>query len=133
MYRKANGKFNFTYREPNGRQRWETRNTYDEAKEAKKALQTDIARGEFKGRGRVTLHEYAKAWVERYHGRGRHGFRENTRDEYRRLLDQYALTFFHERTKLTGIAPSDVAESSPGSPSLPCGSSSATTSIEPPG
>jgi integrase len=33
----------------------------------------------------------------------------NTRDEYRRILDQYALRYFSERTRLTEIAPSQIA------------------------
>ena len=51
----------------------------------------------------------AREWVERYQGRGRRGFRENTRDEYRRILNQYALRYFSERTLLTEVAPSGVA------------------------
>ena len=57
--------------------------TLDEARRAKAARTTDIERGEFEERSRVTLHEYAREWVERYQGRGRRGFREGTRDEYR--------------------------------------------------
>ena len=41
-----------------------------------------------------TLHEYARQWVERYQGTGRRGFREETRHEYRGLLERYALTYF---------------------------------------
>ena len=40
---------------------------------------------------RITLHEYAREWIERYQGTGRRGFREETRDEYRALLNKYAL------------------------------------------
>jgi hypothetical protein len=73
------------------------------------ARQTDIARGEFEAQSRVTPHEYALAWVERYLGRGRSGYREGTRDEYRRQLKQYVLAYFPERTKLTEVMPSRVA------------------------
>jgi hypothetical protein len=77
--------------------------------QAKEARLTDIARGKFSERSRVTLHEYARAWVERYQGRGRRGFREHTRTEYRAALDRYALSYFPPRKRLTDITPSDVA------------------------
>jgi len=32
----------------------------------------------------------ASAWVERYQGTGRRGFREHTRADYRRDLERYA-------------------------------------------
>ena len=96
------------YRE-NGKQRYETFRTLDEARRAKAARETDIERGEFEGRSRITLHEYARAWVERYQGRGRRGFREGTRDEYKRLLEAYALKFFPAGVRLTEITPSGIA------------------------
>jgi integrase len=92
-----------------GKQRWETFAREAEAKRAKAARQTDIARGEFQERSRVTLYAYAKEWVERYQGRGKRGFREETRDEYRRLLEQRILPAFPERRRLTEITPLEVA------------------------
>ena len=56
----------------------------------------------------MTLREYAEEWVERYLGRGRGGFREGTRDEYRRQLKQYVLPQLGDR-KLTEITPSTIA------------------------
>lgn len=94
----------------NGKQRWETFSTEGEARRAKAARQTDIERGEFVERSRVTLHEYAREWVERYQGRGRRGFREETRAEYRRLLEQRILPAFPERRRLTEITPVEIAE-----------------------
>jgi integrase len=38
-------------------------------------------------------------------GNGRRGFRENTRDEYRRLLETYALSYFGERLRLVDVTP----------------------------
>jgi integrase len=105
---KRGSRYVFSYR-VNGKQTWEACRTLDEARRAKSARTTDIERGEFEERSRVTLHTYAKAWIERYQGRGRRGFRENTRDEYRRVLDQHVLPYFPERTKLTEITPSRVA------------------------
>ncbi len=40
------------------------------------------------------FHAYSLEWVERYQGTGRRGYREETRDEDRRLLKRYALKFF---------------------------------------
>ena len=50
-----------------------------------------------------------REWVERYQGRGRRGFRENTRDEYRRVLTHYVFAHFPERMRLTEVTPSRVA------------------------
>ncbi len=105
---KRGNRYVFSYR-VDGKQRWESFRTLDQARRAKSARTTDIERGEFATPSRVTLHEYALAWVVRYQGRGRRGFRENTRDEYRRLLEQYALVHFSERLRLTEITPSHVA------------------------
>jgi integrase len=105
---KRGSRYVFSYR-VNGKQKWESCRTLEEARLAKSARTTDIERGEFDGRSRVTLHDYANEWIDRYQGRGRRGFRENTRDEYRRVLDQYVLAHFAQRTRLTEVTPSPVA------------------------
>lgn len=81
----------------------------DEARRAKAARTTDVGRGEFEERSRITLHEYAREWIERYQGTGRRGFRQETRSEYRALLDKYALNHFSARTRLTDITPGHIA------------------------
>lgn len=105
---KRGGRYVFSYR-VDGRQRWESCRTIDEARRAKAARTTDIGRGEFEGRSRATLHVFALEWIERYQGRGRSGFRENTRDDYRRQIKQYILRYFPERMRLTEVTPSKVA------------------------
>jgi integrase len=55
------------------------------------------------------LHEYAREWVDRYQGRGRRGFRDHTREEYRRQLEQYVFRFFPAGVRLTEVNPSKVA------------------------
>jgi hypothetical protein len=87
-----------------GEQHKESCATYDEARRLKRARETDDDRGEFQAQQRVTLHEYAREWIDRYQGNGRRGFRENTRDEYRRLLDTYALHYFPKTLKLTDVS-----------------------------
>lgn len=42
-------------------------------------------------------------WIERYRGQGRRGFRENTRDEYRRLIAKYAQPYFSGKLKLVDV------------------------------
>jgi integrase len=104
---KRGSRYVFSYR-VEGKQRWESCRTLEEARRAKSARSTDIGRGEFEERSRVTLREYAVPWVERYLGRGRGGFREGTRDEYRRQLEQYVLPQLGA-AKLTEITPNRVA------------------------
>lgn len=105
---KRGDRYVFSYR-VEGKQRWESARTLDKARKAKATRTADIGRGEFEERSRVTLREYATAWIERYLGRGRGGFREGTRDEYRRQLNQYVFSYFNG-AKLTEITPSRVAE-----------------------
>lgn len=105
---KRGSRYVFRYR-VGGVQRWESCRTLDDARRAKQARQTDIARGEFEERSRVALHEYAREWVERHQGRGRRGFREGTRDEYRRQIEQYVCVYFQERLKLTELTPVKIA------------------------
>jgi integrase len=105
---KRGSRYVFIYR-VDGKQKWESARTLEEARRKKAERTADIERGEFEGRSRVALHEYAREWVERYQGRGRRGFRENTRDEYRRQIEQYVVRYFPKGTKLTDITPSKVA------------------------
>lgn len=106
---KRGSRYVFSYR-VGGKQRWESCRTLEEARRAKAARQTDIGRGEFEERSRITLHEYLADWIGRYHGTGRRGFREETRSEYRGLLDRYALRYFPPRLRLTDLTPSVAAE-----------------------
>jgi integrase len=61
-------------------------------------------------RAEPTLHAYAREWVERYQGTGRRGYREETRDEDRRLLNKFALEYFPADTRLTQIGPREIAD-----------------------
>jgi integrase len=108
IYRRG-GRYVFSYR-LNGKQRWESARTLDEARKLKAAQTADLARGEFSQRSNLSLHGYAREWIDRYQGTGRRGFREETRGEYRALLEKYALTFFPEGTGLTELTPRTVAD-----------------------
>jgi integrase len=106
---KRGSRYVFSYR-VNGKQRWESCRTLEEARRTKAARNTDIGRGEFEQRSRVTLHEYVRDWIERYQGTGRRGYREETRDEDCRLLERHALRYYPASLKLTELTPSAVAE-----------------------
>ena len=51
----------------------ESARPYDEARRLKSRRQADAEAGEFHGRSRVTFHQYAREWVDRYQGNGRRG------------------------------------------------------------
>jgi integrase len=113
---KRGSRYVFSYR-VNGKQRWESCRTLEEARRAKAARQTDIGRGEFEERSRLTLHQYLigrpdqgePGWIDRYQGMGRRGFREETRSEYRGLIAKYVIRHFSPRLKLTEVSPSQAA------------------------
>jgi integrase len=81
----------------------------DVARRLRSERVTDAARGEYEERSTVTLHDYAREWVERYQGTGKRGFRDETRNEYRKLLDRYALRYFAKGTLLSAIGPREAA------------------------
>lgn len=105
---KRGSRYVFSYR-VDGKQKWESARTLADARKAKAERTTDIDRGEHQEDSRVTLRIYAAEWVERYVGRRRGGFREATRDEYRRQLEQYVYPHFGDRVRLTEVTPKKVA------------------------
>lgn len=105
---KRGSRYVFSYR-VDGKQRWESARTLDEARRAKSARQTDIGRGEFEARSRVTLNEYALDWIDRYEGTGQRGFTAETRREYRRDLKRYAIPHLGH-LRLAEITPRHIAE-----------------------
>jgi integrase len=112
VYRRGNRYVVVYYVEIDGikKQRKKSARTYDAARLLKSKLVADVARGEHDEQGNTTLVAYSSEWVERYQGRGRRGFRESTRDDYRRLLIAYAHKFFGDRVKLTEITPRKIAD-----------------------
>jgi integrase len=87
-----------------GRQRKRHARTYAEARKLKRESEADRDRGVLQERSAVTLRRFLDEWVERYRGQGRRSFRENTRDEYRRLLAAYAHPYFPARLKLVDVS-----------------------------
>lgn len=88
-----------------GRQRKRNARTYEEARRLKSHGQTDRDRGELEERTTIRFLRFLDEWVERYQGRGRRGFRDNTRDEYRRLIGTYAHPYFSSRLKMAEVTP----------------------------
>jgi len=78
--------------------------TYEEAKRLKRESETDRDRGELQERSAITFRRYLDEWVGRYRGQGRRGFRETTREEYRRLIGAYAHRYFPARLKLVDVS-----------------------------
>lgn len=86
-----------------GKQRKRNARTYDEARRVRRESETDRDRGELQAPTAIKLLPYLDEWVERYRGQGRRGFREGTRDEYRRLIGAYAKPHFSGRLKLVDV------------------------------
>jgi hypothetical protein len=58
---KRGSRYVFSYR-VDGRQKWESARTFDEARRVKSERTTDIARGELEERSTILLHDYAREW-----------------------------------------------------------------------
>jgi integrase len=86
-----------------GKQRKRSARTYDAARRIKRESDTDRDRGELQEPTTTGFLTFLDEWVERYRGQGRRGFRENTRDEYRRLIAKYARPYFSSRLKLVDV------------------------------
>jgi len=99
------------YRGGDGKQRQESAPTYDAARVLKAKREADAREGVDHPNGRLSFGAYALDWIDRYPGRGRRGFREQTRHDYKRDLERYAVPFFDGqlRRALVQIAPRDVA------------------------
>jgi integrase len=87
-----------------GRQRKRHARTYEEAKRIKRESETDRDRGELQERTTIGFLRYLDEWVERYRGQGRRGFRESTREEYRRLIRAYTHRHFPRKLKLVDVS-----------------------------
>ncbi|MEJ7891707.1 MAG: site-specific integrase [Solirubrobacteraceae bacterium] len=105
---KRGGRYVIVYRDADGRQRKESARTYDEARRLKARRTAQRDSGELAGASRQTLHEYVREWIDRYQG-GQRGFRDQTREDYRGLLELYPLEHFPAKLKLVELTPLHVA------------------------
>lgn len=108
VYRRG-ASYEYIYRDARGEQRAGTEKTLDKAKKAK-ARKEDEARTGFTADTTLTLASYVLDVIERYQGRTSRGFREETRDEYRRQLQQYVIRYFGPKQKLIAVTPKRVAD-----------------------
>jgi hypothetical protein len=97
VYRRGS-KFVVIYR-TEGRQRKQSVDTLAEARAIK--IERD-------GEARVprrgpTLHGFSLSWLDRYAGSGHDSVRANTRREYRRLLVNFALTYFDREVRVRDL------------------------------
>jgi hypothetical protein len=81
---------------PGGRQRKQYAGTLAEAR-AIKLKREGEARSPRRG---PTLHGFSLSWLDRYAGTAHDSVRANTRREYRRLLVNFALTYFDREVRL---------------------------------
>src|SRR3954463_15714123 len=77
-----------------GRQRKEFAPTLEAARRLKADRERARASGQLLEASQLPFGVYALTWVAHHRGRGRGGFRESTRDDYRRALELYAIPFF---------------------------------------
>ena len=91
---KRGSRYVFSYR-VDGKQRWESCRTLEEASRAKRRATPTSAR---RVRGTVPGHapRIRDEWVDRYQGRAAAGSVRH-RDDYRRMLDQYVFRYFPAR------------------------------------
>jgi len=108
VYRRAD-KYLYAYR-ANGRQRWGTADTLDEARRRKRQADADADRGELADLSHATFGDFARDWIATYQGRTSAGFRESTRRSYRQMLETRVIPYFdaERRLRLAQIQPRDV-------------------------
>lgn len=94
-------------RDQTGRMQTRSAATIAQAKTIKAQIRTDSARGEFRASSTETFDLYAREWIDTYTGRTSRGFKESTRHDYRRALENHAIPFFG-RMLLAHIEPRDV-------------------------
>ena len=90
---KRRGTYTFRYYDRQGKVRRSSAPTLAAAKRKRAELNTDVARGDHNPSTSQTFSNYADRWIETYAGRTRRGFREETRDDYKRILEADAKPF----------------------------------------
>lgn len=106
---KRGARYAVIYRDSDGRQRQESARTLDQARRLRSRRSASVDDGSYQPQTRERFADYARQWVERYQGNGRRGFTEDTRHDYRRDLERYAIPYLG-RLRLEQITPRHVAE-----------------------
>jgi integrase len=97
--------YTYVWRDADGKQRWGTEATQAAARKAKARKESTPHYS-----SSVTAHDYLTEWVERYVGRTNRGFREETRDEYRRDLVNHVLPFLGKRVRIVDLRPRTISD-----------------------
>lgn len=110
IYRRG-ARYVVRFTDGDGKTRQESARTLDDARTLKAKRMAEVSAGEHQPASRIKFSEYATEWVDRYQGRGSRGFRESTRDDYRRDLNRYVIPYFNGKIRRTveQISPTDVA------------------------
>jgi integrase len=104
VYRRGN-RYVVVYRDSLGKQRKEAAPTLAAARRIKREREQERERGEeTTTRARTPFDQYAAEWIATYRGRTGRGIREETRREYQRDLELYAIPYFR-KTRLDRITP----------------------------
>lgn len=108
VYRRGT-RYAYVYR-VEGRQRWGSADTLDEARRLKRQAEADADRGDLVDLPNVRFGDYARDWIRVYQGRTSRGFRESTRRAYTQMLEQRLIPYFDgvRRLRLGEIQPRDV-------------------------
>lgn len=105
---KRGSRYAYTYR-VDGRQRWGSAATFDEARRARRQAQADADRGELDTSEQIAFGRYATEWIASYQGRTANGLRESTRRSYQMMLRTRVIPYFdRRRLKVGDIRPRDV-------------------------
>jgi integrase len=102
---KRGARYAYVWRDQDGKQRWGTEGTMDAARREKAKREATHTYSDT-----VTLHEYANEWIVRYQGRTSRGFRESTRVEYQRDMNNHVLPRMGKRVRLIDIRPRSIAD-----------------------
>src|SRR5437867_1189538 len=109
VYRRGE-RYAYTWRDRLNKQRWGSARTLEIARAKKAEEEAKVRRGQDGQLARDGLLAYLREWVERYQGTGRRGFREETRDDYKAVIETYYARFFDSGFKLGELDPRTVAE-----------------------
>src|SRR5437764_6925885 len=79
---KRGNRYVVRFRGPDGRGRKRYARTLAEARDLKASLVTDVRRGDYRERSKVTVAQYGSEWIRAYAGRTSRGLRSETRKSY---------------------------------------------------
>jgi len=108
IYRRG-PRYVIVYRDRQGKQKQETTDTLAEAQALRAERVAAVKGGSYRERSKQRLDDYLRGWIEGYTGLRGGGFRENTREEYRRLIERYIIPRLGHLT-LAELAPADIRE-----------------------